>query len=261
VKPTVGIVGTGTIGGSIGMRARREGALVVGCDADAGALARAIEAGAIDLAAARDELYARADTVAIAVHLDATVEELERLRSAGSIRATLIVDVASVKAPVVAAAAGVSNFVATHPMAGSERSGMGAARPELFDGRTWAYVPSGNHRLDAQACAFVASMGAVPLAVDAREHDRVVAFTSHATQVLAWQFTRQARICDPELLYALSGTTARELLRLGDSQVTMWRDILRANAENVEPELRSLALKLSEAADALRAGNFSFFAQ
>lgn len=238
----LGIVGTGLVGGSIGMRIRRNGGFVVGYDPDAGTLAQAIEVGAIDMAATRDELYAQASAVVVAAHVDDTIAELERLRDERAIRATLVIDVASVKRAIVDAAGSLPNFVATHPMAGREKSGVRAARADLFEAKTWAYVPSGDARLDSRARAFIASLGSAPLAVDAGEHDRIVALTSHAIQVLAWAYAERARELNPELVYALSGTAARELSRLGDSDRRMWREILSANAENVEPVLRALAL-------------------
>jgi len=250
----VGVVGIGLIGGSIGMRARRNGAFVVGYDVDAGAQAAAIEVGAIDMAASRDELYAQASTVVLSAYSDGIVRELERLREEGPIRASLVIDIASVKVPVVRAAAGLENFVATHPMAGTERSGVRAAKPDLFETRTWAYVPSGDGALDARAKALIASFGAAPLAVDAGEHDRIVGFTSHLPQVLAWAYARRAQAYSSEAFDPLIGQTARELLRLGRSGAGFWRSVFAANADNVEPDMRAIAAALEEAADGLRDG-------
>ena len=101
MKNVLGIVGTGLIGGSIGMRVRRNGGFVVGYDSDAGMLAQALEVGAIDMAATRDELYAQASAVVVAAHVDATVAELENLKNERAIRATLVIDVASVKRPIL----------------------------------------------------------------------------------------------------------------------------------------------------------------
>lgn len=250
----VGIVGTGLIGGSVGMRVRRNGGFVVGYDPDTGALAQALTAGAIDMAATRDELYAQASTVVIAAHVDGTIAELERLKSGDAIRASLVIDVASVKRPIVDAAGTLANFVATHPMAGREKSGVRAARADLFEAKTWAYVSSGDARRDARVRAFIAALGAAPLAVDADEHDRVVALTSHALQVLAWAFSGCAQSRDPDLLHTLAGSGARELVRLGNSPLPMWREILAANAQNAAPELRALGEALVRAADAIESG-------
>jgi prephenate dehydrogenase len=250
----VGIVGTGLIGGSIGMRVRRNGGFVVGYDSDAGALAQAIELGAIDFGATRDELYARAGTVVVAAHVDATIAELQRLASEGPIRAALVMDVASVKQPIVEAAGTLANFVASHPMAGREKCGVRAARADLFERKTWAYVPTADTHLNARARAFIASLGAAPLTVDAAEHDRVVALSSHAMQVLAWAFASRAQTLDPDVLHALAGTAARELVRLGNSPFPMWREILAANAKSAAPDLRALGEALLRAADAVESG-------
>jgi prephenate dehydrogenase len=250
----VGIVGTGLIGGSVGMRVRSKGGFVVGYDPDSEAVVQALASGAIDMAATRDELYAQASTVVIAAHVDGTIAELERLKNDDRIRASLVIDVASVKRPIVDAAGTLANFVATHPMAGREKSGVRAARADLFEGKTWAYVSSGDAERDARARAFVSSLGAAPVAVDADEHDRIVALTSHALQVLAWGFAARAQSCDPDLLHTLAGCAARELVRLGNSPLPMWRTILEANAQNTVPELRALGAALIRSAEAIESG-------
>jgi prephenate dehydrogenase len=236
------------------LRARANGALVMGFDADPYAVERALEAGAIGRPVSHGELVAYADTIVVAPHLSGTLECIEALREAGRLHASLVIDVASVKAPVVEAARGLETFVATHPMAGAERSGADAARADLFERRTWAYVPSGDAALDARACAFIESMGANPLAVDAREHDRTVALTSHLPQLTGSAYARLLREAGPEA-DALCGPAAREMLRVSRMSFTMWRDILAANAANVEPCVRALAAELLEAADALRDGD------
>jgi prephenate dehydrogenase len=239
----VGIVGTGLIGASIGLRARASGALVLGCDSSEAALAAAREAGAIDRIAPRGTLLASAGVLVLAVPLDATLGEIGALRESPQIRAALVMDVASVKAPVAAAARGLANFVGTHPMAGSERSGAAAARADLFEGRPWLYVPPGNADLEAQAREFIESMGASPSAVDASEHDRIVALTSHLPQLLAFAFARRVRALG-ETAGPMCGPVARELLRIGGSNPAMWDPIFAANRANIEEELRVLMAEL-----------------
>lgn len=244
----LGIVGTGLIGGSIGLRAREHGWHVVGFDASESAIQEALASGAIDECAARERLYARADAIVIAAHVAGTIAELRHLRDEPPQRAAFVADVASVKVPVLEAAAGVAAFVGTHPLAGSERSGARAARAALFEGRPWAYVPSSNPELDERVRAFIVSMGAAPVAVEADSHDRAVAFTSHLPQVVATLFTRAMRERADSHLEALCGPVARELLRLGNSSPAMWNDILQANRAWVAPELRALAAELERAA-------------
>ncbi len=244
----IGLFGVGMIGGSIGLRARANGVRVLGYDCDPVALAQAAEAGAIDDAAAENEL-ARQEVVVLAAHLGPTLRKLESLRREPALREALVMDVASVKVPVVAAARGVANFVATHPLAGGERAGARAARADLFEGRAWAYVGSGDGELDGRAREFIASLGGVPVCVCAEEHDRALALTSHLPQLLGVCYARLLR--DRDIDPRLCGPVARELLRVSKMRFTMWGDTLRANAANIDPELRRLNAALLSAADAL----------
>jgi prephenate dehydrogenase len=248
----LGIFGVGLIGGSIGLRARRNGLEVLGYDSDLPALEEARAAGAIDAIVTRDELSDRADVLVIAAHLGATLDEIQRLQEKGDAACTLVLDVASVKIPVVAAARGLKNFVATHPMAGSERSGVSNARADLFEGRPWAYVPAGDEQLDRRACNFIVSLGGMPLAIGAEEHDRIVAITSHVPQVFAYRYAGLLREKEGNA-QRLCGPVARELLRIASMNPAMWREIFSANATNIESDLRRLAAELNVAADELSA--------
>jgi prephenate dehydrogenase len=237
--PHLGIVGTGMMGASVGLAAAARGWEVTGWDVDPAASEGARRAGAIDRVAEHDEVYARSDVVVIAAHTAATIEEVRGLRSRALPRAQLVIDIASVKAAVAAAGASVSCFVATHPMAGSERRGPGAARADLFDGRTWCYVPTGDEMHTARARDFIAGFGARPVAVDAEEHDKIVALTSHLPQLIAYAFTQsvsERSQIDPELVDALCGPAARELMRLGRSSPLMWDEIFAANRSALDSE-------------------------
>jgi prephenate dehydrogenase len=248
---TIGLFGVGLIGGSIGMRARALGARVLGYDCDPAALAHARACGAIDAAAGEDELTRTADVLVLAAHLEPTLEKLVALGRESRPRAVLVMDVASVKLPVVTAARGLANFVATHPLAGGERAGVRAARADLFEGRSWAYVPSGDDQLDRRAREFIASVGGVPFATLAEEHDRAVALTSHLPQLLGVAYARLLR--DRDVDARMGGPVAHELLRISKMSFAMWRDTLRSNARNIDPELRRLNAALLSAADALAA--------
>jgi len=249
IGDVLGILGVGVIGGSIGLRARRKGVYVVGSDSNPAALDAARKAGAID-ASAPPEALATTDVLVLAGHLDSTLLELARLASRPTTAPALVLDVSSVKVEVVRAAESLKNFVATHPMAGSERSGAGAARADLFENCPWAYVPSGDDLLDARACDFIRWCGGTPIAMGAQQHDRAVALTSHLPQIVASCYAALLRESESSA-QQLRGPVARELLRIADMNPAMWHDILRANARNIEPHLRQLASKLNSAADAL----------
>ncbi len=247
---TLGIVGTGALGASIGMRGRELGWRVTGFDASGLQSQAALDRGAIDEIVTLDDLYEQSDTVVLAMPPRAIVDELLALRGR-TVRAQLIVDVASVKQPVFEAGRDIANFVATHPLAGSERSGAAAARATLFFDKPWIYVPPGNQTLEMRARDFIAAMGARAVSSDAATHDDVLALTSHVPQLIATVFSktfRQQNISDAE---AFCGPVASELLRLGNSNAELWREIFAYNSENVARHARELATRLTAAAQAL----------
>jgi prephenate dehydrogenase len=247
---TLGVVGTGALGASIGFRGRELGWRVTGLDASEPQARAALERGAIDEIVTRDDLYAHSDTVVLAMPPRAVVDELLALHDR-KVRAGLIVDVASVKEPICQAGRGVPNFVATHPLAGSERSGPAAARGTLFFDKPWIYVPPEDKALEMRARDFIAAMGARAVASEAAVHDDVLALTSHVPQLFATIFSkafRQQNVTDAE---AFCGPVASELLRLGNSNAALWREIFSYNAENVARHARELAARLTAAAQAL----------
>ncbi len=243
----IGILGTGLIGTSIGLRARANGERVLGHDAVAAHARQARERGGIDDAVSRETLYERCDVVVISTPPGATCEELRRIAAAGH-ACSLIADVASVKEPVLRAAAGVRAFVATHPFAGRERSGPGGADAALFEGCWWAYVPTGDRALEARVHAFATSMGAKPFACEAALHDRIVAVTSHLPQLLAWELAERMGEIDAGF-EQYCGPAGREVLRLARSSRELWDEIVQANANNVRHEARELARRLLRSVD------------
>jgi prephenate dehydrogenase len=251
----LGIVGTGLIGASIGLRARRNGLPVYGYDSSIAASKRALELGAIDEVVARSAVFEECDTIVLAMPISATCRELERIRGLDP-QWQVILDVASVKRPIQTAAAGVAKFVATHPLAGSEMSGPAGASAAMFDERSWIVISSGDVDCDERAQRFVTSLGARPLAMTAHEHDAALALTSHLPQLLAF-------LLAPRILGGagnaerLCGPAGLETLRLGRSDRALWTEIFAANADNLAAGSRELAAALVDACDALKSGSFS----
>src|SRR3954464_9051956 len=127
------VVGTGLIGGSIGMALRARGWHVTGRDAEETRARRALELGALD--AGGDD--ADAEITFVATPVSAVVGEARAALARGG----LVTDVGSVKAPIVAAL-DHPRFVGGHPMAGSEQEGVDGADPSLFEGATWVLTPA-----------------------------------------------------------------------------------------------------------------------
>jgi len=257
VKGTVlGIAGIGLIGGSIALRAHAAGATVIGYDRDPEALRAATGAGALDaIAPDLATLAERCSIVAIALPVDATIDALSATPQLE--RAELVFDVASVKLPVVEAARGLTHFVASHPLAGRELGGFGAAEAALFDGRTWAIAPARDAVAQTRLEAFVRALGARPLVIAAAEHDRLVAISSHLPQLLSVALGAQlaaAGDADPRV-YDLCGPGMASMLRLAHSDAALWAPIAQANATAVAEALEAVAAALRATAAGLQAGN------
>lgn len=240
------VVGLGLIGGSVALAVRRSGlfADVTGWDVDPAARELAVRAGAIP----EDEpqigpLLDRAEVVLLALPVAAAlawVEERGRKLKEG----TVLVDVASTKRALIAAMDVLPphvEAVGAHPMAGSELSGMGAARPDLFFGSIWALVASRRtgDRAREIAHALVEAVGGEPFWTEANRHDRATAATSHLPYLVAAALARHVdEYDDAEAALPLSGPGLRDMTRLAGSRPRVMADILRTNWLHVREEAR-----------------------
>lgn len=243
------VVGSGLIGTSVALALRRHGVAVHLTDRDPVAVRRAADLGAGDPAPPT----AQVDLAVVAVSPSATAEVVAGL-IAGNAAAT-VVDTAGVKAGVLAdvqAAVGAApHFVGTHPMAGRERSGPGAALADLFEGRPWVIVTSDADPASlARAETLVRLCGALPVVMDAAAHDAAVALVSHVPQLAASLVAaRLARGHDEAL--TIAGQGLRDVTRVAASDADLWVDVLAANAEPVARILAELRQDVDAAVHAL----------
>lgn len=219
--PAVVLFGLGLIGGSIGMALRRAGWRVGYVD-PAVDLTAAVAAGAAE--GAGDA--AAADLIVLAVPVDAAVS----LIRSGLPPGALVTSACSLMVPVAEAAKGVSiRFVAGHPMAGSERSGLAAADGDLFRGRNWFL---GAPAVDPLLDRFVADLGAIAVTAEPEDHDRAVALTSHLPQVLS---TALASVVSREIesAGAFAGEGLKTFLRLAGSPHRVWSATLESGGAEI----------------------------
>lgn len=267
---SVCVIGIGLIGGSMAAscRALPDAPKVFGIDADPEAVTAAVELGVVDEAAAAGSPRAMewitghgTDLVVLATPASSASEWLQVLGAAGF--AGVVTDVASTKGGVVAAArkylSDASRFVGGHPMAGSERSGVRAARPDLFDGAYWLLTPAADTDADAYRAihALVSAIGARVVSVDAKRHDEAVAVVSHVPHVAA------AALCDVagahageggELLRLAAGGF-KDTTRIAAGSPELWTGICLDNAEALAAALRELRLSLGEFEAMVRGGD------
>jgi prephenate dehydrogenase len=219
------VVGTGLVGGSIGMRLRRTGWRVTGRDLDDDRAKRALDLGALD--AVGDDPAAAVTFVATPVR--AIAGEARRALAAGP---GLVTDVGSVKASVVEAVAD-PRFVGGHPMAGSEQEGIDGATPDLFEGATWVLTPT--PRTDAAAYAqvrqVIGTLGAEVVALPPDRHDVLVAIVSHVPHLTAATLMRlaDARSEEHRALLRLAAGGFRDMTRIAAGHPGIWPDICSDN--------------------------------
>jgi prephenate dehydrogenase len=254
------LVGTGLIGASVGLAAKRAGIThVVGFDADPETLAVAVERGAVDEpTASLEQAVAGADLAVVGVPvttLPATVAAV--LAAAGA--ETTVTDVGSTKAGVCRAAGRDGRFVGGHPVCGAETRGPAHASATLFAGATWFVTPTADSHPERYRAlhGFVSSLGAVPVAVDPAAHDRLVALTSHLPNALANVLLNQAgaaRVDGHEPL-AAAGGSLRDMTRVAGANPRIWVDIFLENAGALGDALSEHRRRVEQLEAALAAGD------
>jgi len=244
------IIGTGLIGGSLGLALRKKkfAGRIVGCDRQ-GTLERARMRGAIDDGTANPGDAVRgSQVVVLATPVLAIVDLIERLGPVLPAKA-LLTDVGSTKAAIVERAVTVfgrnagKRFLAGHPMAGKELSGVDYADADLFQNAVWFLTPlpgqSLHEGLLAEYAGWIDHIGARIAMLPAEEHDRLCAWISHVPQMIS---TALAAALVEEFgaeapLLPAGGRALQEMTRISASPYSMWRDVAISNKKNLEDAL------------------------
>jgi prephenate dehydrogenase len=237
LSPTLGIVGVGLIGGSVGLAARNSGWDVIGVDRPE-VLEEATSLGAVDRSSTVKEAR-DADLVVLATPISKVTDLVAELSPTDA----LITDVASTKTAVVREAERHElRFVGGHPMAGSQLSGVANARADLFKGARYFLTPTDktDPEVYREVAGFVRSLGAVPTAVDPEKHDLLMAALSHLPHLMAAALLKVASDISPEAL-SFAGPSFRDLTRVGASNPGLWSDILAENAPALGEALGAFA--------------------
>ncbi|MEN6405025.1 MAG: prephenate dehydrogenase [Thermoguttaceae bacterium] len=253
---TVAIVGVGLIGGSIGMALRQKNLAknVIGVGRSQTGLRAARRADAVthttvDLAKG----VADAELVIVCTPVERIVEFVRQAAQHGSER-TLLTDVGSVKQPIVAALdSGLTHgarFLGSHPLAGSEKTGVQNASPDLFDGRVAILTPTKNTRAeDFDALeAFWQSLGSVVAQMTPEQHDQAMAMTSHLPHMAAAALAATV----PERYFRLVGGGLLDTTRVAAGDPELWRQILMMNRQNALQALEQYGARLAALHAALR---------
>ncbi len=197
--------------------------------------------------------------VLLAVPLGAMRSTFEQIGAALAPGA-VVTDAGSVKGSVVADAAAVFGhvpgwLVPGHPIAGTERSGVAASFPELYQNRRVILTPL--PQTDAEAVAKVRAMwqaaGAEVTEMDVAHHDQVLAATSHLPHMLAFGLVDTlARMQDNDEIFRYAAGGFRDFTRIASSNPVMWRDICIANADALSTMLGRFGEELSDLSESIR---------
>jgi len=262
------VVGLGLIGGSLAKVARDRGLCkeVIGYSRSPETLEKAMKAGVVDRVVGRIEDVAgelgEGDLVVIGVPtltVPLIIRELQPILS----QSVTITDVASVKGSVVRALKEVygdipSQFVPGHPIAGSEKSGVDAVNPELFDDHRVILTPlpetGSDHLLRVKS--LWEGAGAVVSEMSVAEHDEVLAATSHLPHMLAYTLVDTlSNMRENREIFRYAAGGFRDFTRIAASDPVMWHDIVMANDEAVLSVLEKLTDHVDRLKQAITAGD------
>jgi prephenate dehydrogenase len=237
MKPTVAIIGIGLIGGSLGQALRRSKRYrVVGIARRRSTLAQARSAGAIDAGSTDLSDVGRADIVVLATPVDTIVPLIRKIRPYLKPRA-IVTDVGSVKGILDRRVRGV-RFVGAHPLAGSHKTGVSAARADLFKNATCVLVPR-DRSAEPAVRAMWKTAGARVRVMSAEAHDAAVAVTSHLPHLLAHALVGvAAKRPGQKILKSLMAGSFRDVTRVASSDPEQWVQIFQANLKNLRAGVR-----------------------
>jgi prephenate dehydrogenase len=257
----IALIGVGLIGGSVGLAAREhaDGPIeVVGWDPDDAALEEAVSLGAITSAADSLESACEGADIVVLAGPVATLAENARRALDSVDEDTVVTDVGSTKREIVKAIDD-PRFIGGHPIAGAETSGVEHARGDLFEDSTWFFTPTPNTTGTGleRLIRFARSLGARPHAIDADDHDRLLANISHLPHVLANALVSQAAglIHSEDDSIAVVGPSFRDATRVAGANSEIWRDIYLSNHDALVPAIDSVIARLSAFRNALEMRN------
>jgi len=252
------IIGTGLIGGSLALalKKKRFAGRIVGCDRES-VLDRARKRGAIDDGSSNPGDAVRgSQLVVLATPVLAIVDLIERVGPVLPANA-LLTDVGSTKAAVAERSVKVfgkkarQRFLAGHPMAGKELSGVDYADADLFQNAVWFLTPLPGQNLHeglfAEFAGWIDQIGAHIAMLPPDEHDRLCAWISHLPQMISTALAAALveEFGEDAPLLPTGGRALREMTRISASPYSMWRDVAISNKKNLQDALLKLEQRLA----------------
>jgi len=268
---SVAIIGLGLLGGSLGLALGRAGTRRIGWARRAETLDSALTIGAVDAVFPKlDDALAAADVVVLCLPIPVIIEFLPVCAKCCP-QGTVVTDIGSIKSEIVSRgeqvfpASGGPFFIGSHPMAGTEKSGLAAAFPELYDRADVFVTPPRNAREEAvkKIEALWRSLSCHTSRLDARSHDLLVARTSHALHVVASALSLDilggGGEKEKSLRFRGCATGFKDTSRIASSSPRMWREIVESNQPAVLEALGGFERELAHLKLLIEQGDFDAF--
>ncbi|WP_394996927.1 prephenate dehydrogenase [uncultured Helicobacter sp.] len=255
-KLNAGIIGLGLIGGSMGLALRELGRFgcIAGFDSNPLHSQQALSLGLVDECISLEELISQGDVLFLATPVESIIALLPRLKAIKP--SATIIDLGGTKEQIIAHIPDSirKNFIAAHPMAGTEFYGPKAALPHLFKDSIVILTnleESGEAQIQMAREIFL-GIGMKIIKMDAHAHDRHIALISHMPHIISYALANAVLGQeDPQTILALIGGGFRSMSRLSKSSPKMWNDIFKQNTQNVLDSITSFQEELQKAKDML----------
>jgi prephenate dehydrogenase len=258
------VIGLGLIGGSMALDIQTvyPNAVLYGIDADEDHINEALELGIVQQKATFEAL-ATADVVIVAIPVDVQLEVLPKVLDVIS-DTTLVFDVGSTKTQVCAAIENHPkrrNFLAAHPIAGTEFSGPKAAISNLFQGKTniICEVEKTAFKLQEKALDIFAKLGMRIRYMDVQSHDKHIAYMSHLSHISAFMLGKTVieKEKNERDIFDMAGSGFASTVRLAKSSPAMWTPIFEQNKVNIIKTLEEYIANLQQFKELMEEGEFS----
>jgi len=231
------VIGIGLIGGSMAMSVRGFETKIIGVDSSEKNLEKAKELGIIDVSMPLDQALLVADLVLLSIPVDAAREMLPHILDTVHDE-TVVIDAGSTKAGICGKVRNHprrKNFVASHPMAGTEYSGPEAAMRDLFVGKKTIICESelSSEFALKRAQTLYQMLGMTILYMNPEDHDKHIAYVSHLTHIIAYalSITVQEIEKNEERIFEMAGSGFASTVRIAKSSSQMWTPIFRQNSK------------------------------
>lgn len=250
------IIGMGLIGGSIGKALLEKGSCeVIGVCRRESSLERAVKEKSLTKGFVNSyaEAASGADLIIIATPVHTIKTVLDGLAEVLSGRDVIVTDVGSTKREIVEYAGKYADkftFIGSHPLAGSEKTGVEAARPDLFKGSVCVVTSDGGKDITSLK-EFWEGLGSEVSVMDSAEHDRILAFTSHLPHVVAYALAGVQK----EKFFKFASTGFRDTTRIASSDEGLWTDIFLSNKDNVLESIKVFKAMLEVIESDLESGD------